>query len=467
MNAKVVSGSVPPGTTALTFLREVCGLTGTKEGCGEGDCGACTIAVGARTNGRVIYRAVNSCLYPAARLHGKHVVTVEGLADGPNLHPIQKAVLEHHATQCGFCTPGVIMSLFCLYSEKPEPTDAEIRDALEGNLCRCTGYESILEAARSIKSFEIPAHLQDAARLLEKPPRGDHIEGFMAGDWPMDEYRFAASFEKLFEMIEAASLERECKIVSGGTDLMVAVNVLGKRFTRVFDISGIPGLSEVRRADGHISIGGLVTFAELLENNPVSSRLPALHAASSMGSAQVRNVATLAGNIANASPVGDGTVALLALGARLVLRSAVGTRMLPLDEFFLGYKKTALGESEIIESIEVPFDWTHSSFVKTSKREAVDIATVSSAVALKIESGKITLARISLGGVAPFPILANKAAAFLVGKTPTEDAFVEAGRIAMTEATPISDVRGSAEYRKLLVRNHLLIHWGRMFGEKP
>jgi xanthine dehydrogenase small subunit len=451
--------------TALRFLREYCGLTGTKEGCGEGDCGACTIAVGERKDGRVVYRAVNSCLYPAARLHGKHVVTIEGLVSGDTLHPIQRAVLDHHATQCGFCTPGVIMSLFCLFSERSKPTDAEIKDALEGNLCRCTGYESILDAARSVKGLGIPAHLQEAARLLEKLPMRADSTGAMPGDWPMNEYHLPGSFEKLFEALDAVGNGHECKIVSGGTDLIVAVNVLGKRFNRVFDISGIPGLSEIRRSDGHVSVGALVTFADLLEDGEVKAYLPALHAAASMGSAQIRNVATLAGNVANASPVADGSVALLALGARLILRSASGSRTVPLDQFFLGYKKTALGEREIIETIEIPLMWTHSSFVKSSKRESVDIASVSSAVALKIEGGRIALVRVSLGGVAPFPVLAEKAAAVLIGKTPSESVFADAGRAAMAEVTPISDVRGSAEYRKLLVRNQMLVHWRRMSGD--
>lgn len=453
--------------TALEYVRGRRGLTGTKEGCGEGDCGACTIAVGERKIGRVVYRAVNSCLCPAVRLHGKHVVTIEGLADGATLHPIQKAVLENHATQCGFCTPGVVMSLFCLFSERRKPTDAEIRDALEGNLCRCTGYESILTAAKAVKGPAVPPHLKKAAALMESLPARPLTVVPGVGDEPFCGYHVPDNPEKLFETLELPGGGDKCRIISGGTDLMVAAKVHGRPFIHAADISWIPGLPHIGEMDGHISIGALTTFAGILESQNVKERLPALHAAALIGSAQVRNVATLAGNIANASPVADGSVALLALGARLVLRSASGARKLPLDEFFLGYKKTALGDREIIETVEVPLGWTQSSFIKTSKREAVDIASVSSAVAVDIEKGRIRKARISLGGVAPFPVLSEKAAEHLVGKKPSEKAFEEAGRIAMSEVTPISDVRGSAAYRKLLVRNQMLMHWRRMFDETP
>ncbi len=470
LNDHAVTYQIEPGQTALDLIRNGLGLTGTKEGCSEGDCGACTVALGTMENGRLAYRAVASCILPAAKLHGRHVITIEGLARGDKLHPIQQAVLEEHATQCGFCTPGIVMSLFCLFAGNTRPTVEELNASLEGNLCRCTGYDSIRKAALRVSdnlankllscSRDIlPTYIKMVERGLKKAGECQANGSETADRAGISEYHQPETLPQLFAVLRKFRSCNQYRLISGGTDVMVDRNIKKIYPEHLVDISGIQSLRGIKVAGKAMSIGANVTLSKLVESPVVRRRLPVLaQTVAQMASAQIRNTATLAGNLANASPIADGSVLMLALGARLKLVSPRGSRTVSIDDFYKSYRHTCLGEREIIARIEVPMDGSLCSFIKSAKRRSVDISTVNSAVKLKLSKGRITETRIALGGVAPTPVLALKAAASLAGKGLTEETIVRTADMAASECTPISDVRGGADYRKMLVRNHVLRH---------
>lgn len=471
LNGKVCSYPTKPGQTALDMIRNGLGMTGTKEGCSEGDCGACTIAVGTLKKGRIGYRAVTSCILPAVKLHGKHVITIEGLAREDKLHPIQQAILENRATQCGFCTPGIVMSLFCLFAGNQNPTAEQISSALEGNLCRCTGYESIRKAAFQVTESlrkkllsaakdilpDYEAKVRQGLPSIKAGPQALELDG--RSEPGTKTYLAPKTLPELFSVLRRFKSCNQYRLISGGTDVMVDRNIKRLFPEHLVDISGIAALDGIRPEGRSLSIGANVTLSQLIESPVVRRRLPVLvQTASQMASTQVRNAATLAGNLANASPIADGGVLMLALGAKLTLVSPRGKRSIAIDEFYRSYRKTCLRNREIITRIEVPLDGSHCTFVKSAKRRAVDISTVNSAVKINISKGVVLEARIALGGVAPIPMLARGAAEFLSGKELTEVAIAKAAELASSECTPISDVRGGAEYRKALVRNQLVRH---------
>ncbi len=442
-----------PLAPALAVLRDRFGLTGAKEGCAEGDCGACTIALGAPAEGGVRYRAVNSCLLPAARLAGRHVVTVEGLAEPGNLHPVQRALLDSGAVQCGFCTPGMVMSLFALFAGNPAPTDEDAAGALEGNLCRCTGYESIRAAVRALRASGpagfLPGYFAAVAGLLP---------GLPAAGWPDEGYHAPAAVSELPALLGRAP---GCRFIAGGTDLMLEPAAASP----VIDVSGVAELRSVLLDSGRLAIGAAATLADVLCSTDVRTRLPVLaEAAGQMASTQIRNLATVAGNIANASPVADAAVLLLALGAELELLSSAGPRRLPLERFYSGYKQTALAPGEFIARVFVPAGAARASFCKTGKRSSVDIASVNSALAVRVDGGAVAEIRFALGGVAPFPVLSTAAEA-LRGRALSGAAVLAAAEAAAAEARPISDVRGRAAFRRDLVRNQFILHFRRLFPQ--
>jgi len=470
LNDQEIAYPVEPGQTALDLLRNGLGLTGTKEGCSEGDCGACTVALGSLEKGRLKYRAVASCILPAAKLHGRHVITIEGLAEGEKLHPLQRAVLEEHATQCGFCTPGVIMSLFCLFAGNAKPTAEDLNASLEGNLCRCTGYASIRKAAlrvseglaKKLLSCDkdiLPPYVKKVEKAMKAGKVGQAASSDSGRRDGGQSYHAPGTMPELFALLRKFRSCSQYRLISGGTDVMVDRNIKGVFPEQLVDISGITALGGIRLSGKTLSIGANVTLSEAIESPLVARKLPVLaRTASQMASAQVRNAATLAGNLANASPIADGGVLMLALGARLKLASPKGSRTVPIGDFYRSYRKTCLGEREVIARIEVPIDGSASSFLKSAKRRAVDISTANSAVCLRFSGRRVSAARIALGGVAPVPVLARKAAEFLAGKELDEGVIEKAAELAAAECTPISDVRGGAEYRKVLVRNHVSRH---------
>ncbi|MBW6513542.1 MAG: FAD binding domain-containing protein [Candidatus Syntrophosphaera sp.] len=462
LNGKPFRAEIPPAQTTLEFLQQNAQLYGTKCSCNEGDCGACTVVLARVRDGAVRYEAVNSCLYNAARLHGKHLITVEGLGTPDKLHPIQQAMLDFHSTQCGYCSPGFVMSLFALLASVLHPSEAEILAALEGNLCRCTGYDSILQAARFMADKFAPDEIvPDWCRALEKEvlafqgPSGS-VEKIGVPLRHCRKYHLPSTLEDLATLLHQ---EPEHTIINGGTDIMVQMNVQRRQYPVLIDLSALPGLDRVESGPDGISIGANATYSDLLCSEAISSSLPVLQDLIMLvASRQIRNFATLSGNIANASPIGDTLPLLLALEASLVLYSSSGERKLPLRGFFLDYRKTALRPDEIIKSILIPLP-PQSAFLrslKAAKRKAVDISSVVSAVRIEERDGRICFAELALGGVAPVPKLSRQfhnalANMELQGLHPSEIAdFVAA------EFQPISDVRGSDAYRSKLIRNHVL-----------
>ncbi|MCH4563712.1 xanthine dehydrogenase small subunit [Halomonas sp. EGI 63088] len=441
-----------PETSVLELLRETLGQTGTKEGCASGDCGACTVAIGeAGPDGSVRYHSANACITPAHQLHGRHLVTVEGLAQGDTLHPAQAAMVECHGSQCGFCTPGIVMSLFTLHEQQhhtPAPlTPQRLEAALGGNLCRCTGYRPIRDAALTMGEHpeQRPLWLDAAA----PPPAA-----------PETDARFAQP-ATLAELVELRRRHPDARLVAGATDLWLETTQRLERFERLIDVTRVRELNAIEETtldDGRPGwwIGAAVTYSRL---EPLLEEHfePFAHLLHRLGSAQIRNRGTLGGNVANASPIGDTPPVLLALGSRLWLTGPEGERELPLDDFFLDYKKTALGEGESIRAIFLPRPEAGRTLKvwKLSKRREDDISAVLGAFSWKLEDGILREVRLAFGGMAATPKRAAAAEAALEGQAPSTAAF-QAARLALTrDFQPMSDVRGSAHYRQLSAANLL------------
>jgi len=471
LNDKECDISVNPDMTALTLLKNVLGFTGLKESCSEGDCGACTIAIGELKDSGLTYRAFNSCILPAAKLHGKHVITIEGLSDGEKLHIIQEMMLENHAVQCGYCTPGIIMSLFCLFSRKQTPDESEIFQALEGNLCRCTGYESVRLTGKSIIS-KIQQDI-DKWKQIILPAYVSQIEKKMHIFEKKIEYKIGDNYENrdtlgyflpqnLPELYNIMDKIKDCKsyrIVNGSTDIMVDVNIKRAFPVYLIDISGIKELNFIQEKDEYILIGANTTLTQILESSLIQEKLLVLSSTvSKMSCTQIRNTATLAGNIANASPIADGAVALLGLDSQLVMLSKNGERRIPVEKFYKDYKMTDICPHEIIGRIEIPVLKGFYSFEKSAKRTALDIASVNSLCFLQTKNNIISDCRFAFGGIAKFPVLAKKCTEYLLNKNLEPEIIQKAANIAAEEFKPISDIRGSADFRRLLIKNNIIKH---------
>ena len=466
LNGKKQHHDIPPGISTLHFLHRELGLFGTKCSCNEGDCGTCTVVVCYPQGDEIIYKAINSCLYPAAKLHGKHLLTIEGLGNPEVLHPIQKALLDYHGTQCGYCTPGFVMSLFALLASNQHPDRERILACLEGNLCRCTGYVSILEAAEYLSAnFDISAILPSWCRtieveLKEAKTKPEHIIKITSVNYMCERYFLPQNLAELFAIMQQ---NPDHKIICGGTDIMVQVNIQRKKYPCLIDISELEDVPSINASDTHLTIGAKVTYSELLESTLVATHLPALQRViRSIASEQIRNFATLCGNVGNASPIGDTLPILLVLDAVLWLVSASGERRIPMNEYFLDYKQTKLAPDEIIKSIEIPLPSldTYIDFSKAAKRKSVDISSISSAIFILMKNNQIEDIHLALGGVAKTPVLVPGLASFVTGK-PISALKDFADNVAQ-EYSPISDVRGSSSYRRRMIKNHLLIYKDRI-----
>ena len=463
LNGKLKEISVNGETTVLELLRSQFQLNGTKEGCGEGDCGACTVVIGEVREGKVHYKSVAGCLYLAAKLEGKHLITIEGLAQKEKLHPIQEAVLNAHATQCGFCTPGVILSILALYLERPNPGKEEFRRYLEGNLCRCTGYASIRKVPEylgdlTIHSEEIrPSYLEETE---EKQLAFVHEDIFI--DDGVHAYYSPVSEENLEAFIrehEALISGQNLRFLNGGSDVVVGIKKRNQHYRLLVDISRILSLQNISYRDNQLIIGGGVTLSEIIDQvNPFFPQFS--ETVSGMCSEQVRSSATLAGNLVNASPVADTVPLLMAVNAVVHLNGCNGTRSVPVRKFYHGYKQTENKSDEWVASITIPvgeYDFIH--FEKVSKRKEVDISAVNSAIALQISEGMIKKASMACGGVGPTTLYMPETSHYLEGKPMAEDTFLGAYDIISGEASPIGDVRGSADYRKAVMENLLMKHY--------
>jgi xanthine dehydrogenase small subunit len=449
---------VDPTTTVLQWLRGPERRCGTKEGCAEGDCGACTVVLGELEGEAVRLRAVNACLLLLPELDGKALFTVESLrAPDGALHPVQRALVECHGSQCGFCTPGFVMSMFALYeSERGAPSRRRIDEVLAGNLCRCTGYRPIVEAVQ--QAYRTGTRDGAVAReALASALRGIQRQGTL--DLAHAGKRYVAP--RTLDGLATFLVEHpHARLVAGATDLGLLVTKEHRDLELVVSVAAVPELCRVEDTATHLEIGAAATYTNAL--GALAAYHPDLgELVRRIGSTQIRNAATLGGNIANASPVGDMPPALLALDASVVLRRGAERRELALASFFLGYRKTALRPGELVEQIRIPHGAPGRLFAvyKLSKRFDQDISGVCGAFAVELEGGCVRSARVAFGGMAAIPVRAPGTEAALTGK-PWTQATVEAATAALRgELSPISDMRASAGYRRLAAGNLLRKFW--------
>jgi xanthine dehydrogenase small subunit len=442
LNGKAVRVSdLDPHTTLLSWLRQA-GLTGSKEGCAEGECGACAVLLLRPDDQGSRLEAVNGCLLLLPSLAGREVWTVEGLSGNGDLHPVQQAMLQG-GSQCGYCTPGFVVSMAAEYYRKGrEGFDLE---ALSGNLCRCTGYRPIRDAALALGR---PSPEDPLARRLSEPAPPLGPLHYQAGPT----YLRPASLPELFQALEA---HPQARLVAGGTDLVVEVNQRFARAEVLLDLSALPELQTLQWGPDYVEIGAGVSLSEL--ERWLAGRIPLLSEWFPLfASRLIRNRATLGGNLGTASPIGDGPPVLLALEAEAVLVSAAGERVVPLERFFTGYRQTALSPGEVIRAVRIPLPLApQARFYKVSKRRLDDISTVAAAFALRLEAGVVQHIRIGLGGVAATPVRAYQTEAFLQGKPWDERTVRAAAEVIRGEFRPIDDHRGSAAYRTAMLGNLL------------
>jgi xanthine dehydrogenase small subunit len=441
----------------LQYLRQDCALPGTKEGCAEGDCGACTVTVSdVDARGRVRHRAVNACIQFLPVVHGRAVTTVEGIAMPEGPHPVQRAMVDQHASQCGFCTPGFVMSLYAGYREASPcmVSRGEIDRMLSGNLCRCTGYRPI--AAAAVQAFATPRGAAETARdaaLARDLAALRRASGELVLDGAGGKWYSPATEEALARCLAA---HPDARLIAGLTDVGLWSTKQLRSFDKLVYLGNIASLKQVKSGGGVLSIGAGVTWSDAI---PVLSRhWPQMDGfLARFASPPVRNTATVGGNVANGSPIGDSMPAFIALGARVVLRGAKGEREMPLEDFYLAYQKTALAPGEYVAGLRIPLPAARHRFrvYKLSKRFDQDISAVCAAFAVDIERGVVRAARIAMGGMAATPKRAPAAEAALVGTT-LDDAALAAAQAALElEYTPIADMRASAAYRQATAKNLL------------
>ncbi|MBD9528310.1 xanthine dehydrogenase small subunit [Paracoccus sp. PAR01] len=444
--------------TLLDFLRLNRRLTGTKEGCAEGDCGACTVLVGRLHHGHLHYEPINACIRFLASCHGCHIVTVEHLR-GPqgSLHPVQAAMVEHHGSQCGFCTPGFVMALYGLWMANPRPDMGAIETALQGNLCRCTGYEPIVKAA--FAASEAGGQHMDALSVER-----ERITATLAAI-PQERVEIARGDDRAILPKDAADLAQvlaenpKATIVAGATDVGLWVTKFLKDISPAVFIGHLADLKRIEITPGQITIGAGVTYTEF-EPFVLAHFPEALDYWRRIGGWQVRNAGTIGGNVANGSPIGETPPLLIALGATMTLRNATGTRDVAVEDYFVAYGKQDRLPGEFVESIHVPLkgDALIAAY-KVSKRLHADITASAAAFRVETDGATIIDARVAFGGMAATPKRAAHAEAALKGQPFSAETFEAAAKAVANDFQPLSDWRASAEYRQQLAANFFRRFW--------
>jgi xanthine dehydrogenase small subunit len=456
LNGTPVTADTAPTDTLLDWLRVARGLTGTKEGCNEGDCGACTVMV---TGPDGVPRALNACILFVPQLQGRAVRTVEGLAapDGTP-HPVQAALVTHHGSQCGFCTPGIAVALACAHATGA----TDHADRIAGNLCRCTGYAPILRAARAAETAPVPAHLAaDRAQDFDVPQvssGGGGAAPHPGGRQPPASAAYALHPTDLDTFADWYAANPDATLIAGATDVGLWVTKQMRDLPKVAYLAGLTALRGIEVTDTHIRIGAMATLNDLRPvmevHHPAFAELIRRY-----GSDQVRNAATVGGNIANGSPIGDSPPPLIALGATLHLRRGAARRTLALEDFFLAYGKQDRRPGEFVEAVTVPRQPDRLRVWKVSKRFDQDISAICGAFRITVDAGRVTDARIAFGGMAATPRRARAVEAALMGQAWTEATIRAAMGAFSDDYQPISDMRASSTYRLEVARNLLLRRW--------
>jgi len=439
--------------TLSNYLREEQCLVGTKIVCEEGDCGACTVLVGRSSSEKFVFLPINSCIQQMHQLDGTHIVTVEGLGPNGQINDVQKCMMDCHGAQCGFCTPGFITTLTGLFESTRKPNEKEVREALTGNLCRCTGYEPILKAAVAVDSSSMVTlnDLYPSQEIVAAITRHCQEPIFVECMG-----RIFASPDTLEEAVAFSEAHPGTIIVQGGTDIGVQCNKRGLCPKSILNLSRISGLTSLKEEDGQVIIGGSVLLSQLEDffqtRVPVFSRI-----LSWFGSPQIRAAGTLAGNVVNGSPIADTLPFLYIMEATIDLVGPKGVRRVPVNEFYCGYKDLNRKQGEIVRSIHLPLPKPEEmvELYKISKRRDMDISTFTAGIRLSLSRGKIQKVRIAYGGVGPTVQRMPQTEALLKGENFTEEVFSRAGLMARLEVAPIDDVRGSANYRCQLAENIL------------
>ena len=442
-----------PNKTVLDYIRNDLKKNGTKEGCAEGGCGACTVVLGELKDSKLIYRSINSCICFLPSINGKHLIIVEDLmSKKKELHPVQEAMVKFHGSQCGFCTPGFIMSLFAMYKNFKRFDDEIIEETLSGNLCRCTGYRPIIDAAKSLNNKTNSDHFKkDQTKIIKllKKISNNEIEI----SYRNKKYFSPKSLNNLKKIIKKYP---NSHFLSGGTDLSLEVTKLRGELKNLISLNSVKELKFVKKKRNYIEVGAGVSLYDF-QNIIKSYYLDFYNILKRYGSVQIRNVGTISGNIATASPIGDTLPLLLSLDAIVKIQSKNVIKIIPLNEFFISYRKTKLKKGDFVYSVKIPINKkNYFKAYKISKRFDDDISTVCASFNLFIKNNKIVNAKIAYGGMSEIPKRAISIEKKLNNSIFSEELFLKAQNLIKNDFSPIDDMRASKYYRIEIARNLLM-----------